>query len=121
MSRAGLNALQAAIFSGDIKTVVVWKLDRLARSQQEGINTLCDWCEKGVRLVSVIQQIDLSGMIGQVVDGVLFGLAAIEKQHIQERHTAGIAIAKKRRLSRSQGRHHTSQAAANKGTKKAGI
>lgn len=61
LNRSGLNALQAAIFSGDIRTVAVWKLDRLARSQQEGINTLCDWCDRGVRLVSVTQQIDLSG------------------------------------------------------------
>ena len=43
MKRAALNDLQAAIFSGDIKTVVVWKLDRLARSQQEGINVLYEF------------------------------------------------------------------------------
>lgn len=95
MNRAGLNDLQAAIFAGTIKTVVVWKLDRLARSQQEGINTLCDWCEKGVRVVSITQQIDLSGTVGRVVAGVLFGIAEIEKQHIQERQAAGITLAKK--------------------------
>lgn len=95
MKRAALNDLQAAIFSSDIKTVVVWKLDRLARSQQEGINILCDWCDKGVRVVSATQQIDLSGTVGRVVAGVLFGIAEIEKQHISERQAAGIAVAKK--------------------------
>lgn len=94
MKRPALNKLQAAIFSGNIKTVVVWKLDRLARSQQEGINILCDWCDKGVRVVSVTQQIDLSGTVGRVVAGVLFGIAEIEKQHIMERQAAGIAVAK---------------------------
>lgn len=96
LKRPALDQLQAAIFSGQVKTVVIWKLDRLARSQQEGINTLCDWCDRGVRVVSVTQQIDLSGTVGRVVAGVLFGIAEIEKQHIRERQAAGIAEAKKR-------------------------
>lgn len=96
LKRPALDRLQAAIFSGQVKTVVIWKLDRLARSQQEGINTLCEWCDKGVRVVSVTQQIDLSGTVGRVVAGVLFGIAEIEKQHIRERQAAGIAEAKKR-------------------------
>ncbi len=96
LKRKGLDDLQAAIFSGDVKTVVVWKLDRLARSQKEGINTLCAWCDNGVRVVSVTQQIDLSGTVGRLVAGVLFGIAEIEKQHISERQTAGIALAKKK-------------------------
>jgi hypothetical protein len=33
-----INALEDAIFAGDVKTVVVWKLDRVARSLKEGIN-----------------------------------------------------------------------------------
>ena len=94
LNRDGLKALNAAIFAGDVKTVVVWKLDRLARSQREGINTLYEWCDAGVRVVSVTQQIDLSGTVGKVVAGVLFGLAEIELTHIRERQAAGIAEAK---------------------------
>ena len=41
--------------------VVVWKLDRLSRRQRDGVNLLADWCERGVRVVAVTQQIDLSG------------------------------------------------------------
>jgi DNA invertase Pin-like site-specific DNA recombinase len=40
MQRPGLIALKEAIFAGRVKTVVVWKLDRLARSMREGINIL---------------------------------------------------------------------------------
>ena len=40
LTRTGLNALQEAIFAGTVKTVIVWKLDRIARSMREGINTL---------------------------------------------------------------------------------
>jgi len=56
MDRPGIKALQSAIFAGEVKTVVVWKLDRIARSQKEGINLLGDWCEKGVRLVAAARQ-----------------------------------------------------------------
>jgi DNA invertase Pin-like site-specific DNA recombinase len=53
MHRPGLIALKEAIFSGRVKTVVVWKLDRLARSMREGINTISAWCDSGVWAVSV--------------------------------------------------------------------
>ncbi len=102
MSRDGLESLNAAIFAGDVKTVVIWKLDRIARSHKEGINTLYAWCDAGVRVVSVTQQIDLSGTVGKVVAGVLFGLAEIELTHIRERQAAGIADAKAKGVYRGR-------------------
>jgi DNA invertase Pin-like site-specific DNA recombinase len=94
LQRPGLLALKEAIFAGTVKTVVVWKLDRLARSMREGINTLTAWCDSGVRVVSVTQQIDLSGTVGHLVAGVLFAIADIELQHTRERQAAGIIAAK---------------------------
>lgn len=102
MNRAGLQDLNKAIFDGTVKTVVIWKLDRLARSQREGINTLYEWCDAGVRIISVTQQIDLSGTIGKVVAGVLFGLAEIELTNIRERQAAGIAVAKSKGVYRGR-------------------
>ncbi|MEM8970601.1 MAG: recombinase family protein [Pseudomonadota bacterium] len=92
--RPGLDALQAEIFNGTVKTVVVWRLDRLARSQRDGLNLLADWCERGVRVVSVSQQIDLSGKVGQLIAGVLFAVADMELEAIRERQAVGIAKAK---------------------------
>ena len=77
-------------------TVIVWKLDRLARSLKDGVNVLADWCQRGIRVVSVTQQIDLSGPVGQMIAGVLFGVAAIELQNSKERQAIGIADAKKK-------------------------
>lgn len=102
MSRGGLESLNVAIFAGDVKMVVIWKLDRIARSHKEGINTLYEWCDAGVRVVSVTQQIDLSGTVGKVVAGVLFGLAEIELTHIRERQAAGIADAKAKGVYRGR-------------------
>jgi DNA invertase Pin-like site-specific DNA recombinase len=96
LHRSGLIRLQEAIFAGTVTMVVVWKLDRIARSMQEGINTLSRWCELGVRVVSITQQIDLSGTVGHLVAGVLFAIAEIELQHVKERQAVGIALAKQR-------------------------
>jgi DNA invertase Pin-like site-specific DNA recombinase len=96
LRRSGLIRLQEAIFAGTVKTVIVWKLDRIARSMREGINILSRWCESGVRVVSITQQIDLSGTVGHLVAGVLFGIAEMELQHVKERQAVGIALAKKR-------------------------
>lgn len=101
-ARPRLESLKKDIFAGKIKTVIVWKLDRLARSKREGETLLADWCGRGVRVVSVTQQLDLSGVIGQIVASVLLGLSEIELQNIRERQTAGIAIAKKRGVYRGR-------------------
>jgi len=96
IQRDAFQKLQAAIFAGEIDTVVVWKLDRLARSLKEGINVLADWCQRGVRMIAVTQQIDLSGPVGHLIASLLFGIAEIELQHTRERQAAGIALARKR-------------------------
>jgi DNA invertase Pin-like site-specific DNA recombinase len=94
--RPAFAELQTAIFNGQVSTVIVWKLDRLARSLRDGINILADWCEKGIRVVSITQQLDLSGPIGRTVAALLLGVAEIERENISERIRAGIAAAKKR-------------------------
>ena len=102
MNRPAFDKLQKAVFHGDVKTIVVWKLDRISRRQKDGINLLADWCERGVRVVSVTQQIDLSGAVGRMVASVMFGLAEIELEYRQERQAAGIRVAKKRGVYRGR-------------------
>jgi DNA invertase Pin-like site-specific DNA recombinase len=96
LQREAFQHLQAAIFAGKITTVVVWKLDRLARNLKEGVNVLADWCQRGVRVIAVTQQIDLSGPVGHLIASLLFGIAEIELQHAKERQAIGIALARKR-------------------------
>jgi len=96
LQRKAFQQLQAAIFAGEIHTVVVWKLDRLARSLKDGINILADWCKRDVRVISVTQQIDLSGTVGHLIASLLFGIAEMELQHAKERQAIGIALARKR-------------------------
>src|SRR5262249_2474599 len=58
LQRPAFDKLQAAVFAGEIGTIVTYKLDRLSRSLRDGINVLCDWCDKGLRVIATSQQID---------------------------------------------------------------
>jgi DNA invertase Pin-like site-specific DNA recombinase len=107
LKRPAFDRLQKAIFAGSVTAVVVWKLDRISRGQRDGVNLLADWCERGVRVVAVTQQIDLSGTVGRMVASVLFGLAEIESEYRRERQAAGIAEAKKRGVYRGRERGTT--------------
>lgn len=96
--RLAFEAMQRGIFEGTIKTVVVWKLDRISRRQRDGINLLADWCDRNVRVVAVTQQIDLSEAVGRMGASVMFGLAEIELEYRRERQAAGITVAKQKGL-----------------------
>lgn len=102
LKRPAFDRLQKAVFAGTVMMVVVWKLDRISRGQRDGVNLLADWCERGVRVVAVTQQIDLSGPVGRMVASVLFGLAEIETEYRRERQAAGIAEAKERGVYRGR-------------------
>ena len=90
LNRTEFNRLQKEIFAGRIKTVVVWKLDRISRRLKDGINLLSDWCAKDIRVISITQSIDLSGAVGRMIAAVMLGLAEIELEYRQQRQMAGI-------------------------------
>ncbi len=99
LKRPAFDRLRRAVFAGTIRTVVVWKLDRISRRQSDGVDLLADWCERGVRVVAVTQ---LGGAVGRMVASVLFGLAEIESDYRRERQAAGIAVAKERGIYRGR-------------------
>lgn len=102
LKRAQFQALQKSIFAGDIDTVVVWKLDRISRKLIDGLLITAEWCDRGVRVVSVTQQIDLNGPTGRMLASVMFGLAEIENEDRAERQAAGIALAKQKGVYRGR-------------------
>ena len=102
LDRPAFADLQRAVFEGRVRTVVVWKLDRLSRSLRDGINVLADWCEQGVRVISVTQQLDLTGAVGKMLAAVLLGLAEMEQETRRERQAAGIAAAREKGVYRGR-------------------
>jgi DNA invertase Pin-like site-specific DNA recombinase len=96
LQRPEFERLQADIFHGKVKTVVLWKLDRLSRRLKDGVNILADWCERGLKVVVVAQQLEFNGPVGRTLAAVMLGLAEIEWEYRRERQAAGIAVAKKK-------------------------
>lgn len=94
LDRPAMARLQADIFAGKVRTVVVYRLDRLSRSLRDGINLLTAWLERGVRVVAVTQQLDFSGATGQLVAAVLLAVAQMEQETRRERQASGIMAAK---------------------------
>ena len=79
---------------GRWETIVVYKLDRLSRKLRDGIETLCAWCDQGIRVASVTQSIDFNGTVGKIIASVLLGVAEMEQQTRRERQAVGIKVAK---------------------------
>jgi DNA invertase Pin-like site-specific DNA recombinase len=96
LRRPAFEKLQRDIFDGKVGTVVVWKLDRLSRNLRDGINVLADWADRGLKVVSITQQLEFNGTLGKMLATLLFGLAEMDLGNIRERQRAGIDAAKKR-------------------------
>jgi DNA invertase Pin-like site-specific DNA recombinase len=107
LDRPDFKRLQADVFNGEIQMIVVWKLDRLSRSLRDGIDTLCDWCDRGLRLVSVTQQLDFNGAVGKLIASVLFAVAEMEQETRRERQRAGIEAARERGVYKGRKRGST--------------
>ena len=95
LARPAFERLQKDIFDGKMKSVVVWKLDRLSRRLRDGVNLLADWCEKGLKVVVITQQIELNGPVGRMIAAVMLGLAEIELD-FGVNEAAGIEVARKK-------------------------
>lgn len=94
LSRPAFDRLQRDIFLGKVKTVVVYKLDRMSRSIVDGVNLINDWVNRGIRIISVTQQIDFSGTVGKMIASVLLAVAQMESETRRERQAEGIKAAK---------------------------
>jgi DNA invertase Pin-like site-specific DNA recombinase len=80
--------------SGD--TLVVWKLDRLARSLLQLIETVEALHAKGIGFRSLTEAIDTTTTGGKLVFHIFGALAEFERGLIRERTNAGLAAARAR-------------------------
>lgn len=92
--RPMLDRLIDDIRPGD--TVVVWKLDRIARSRADLYKRLDDIAERGAGLRSLTENFDFSSAIGKLVLGVFVLIAEFERDLISARTVAGMQAFKAR-------------------------
>ena len=88
------RVLDDVLRRGDV--LVVWKLDRLARSLTKLITTAEDLEERGIGLVSLTESIDTTTPGGVLVFHVFGAIAQFERALIRERTAAGLAEARRR-------------------------
>lgn len=94
-NRPGFNACLAHLRDGD--TLVVWKLDRLARSIRNLIEIVGQLKEKGVSFKSVSETwLDTTNPQGRFIFHIFAALAEFERELIIERTCAGLAAARER-------------------------
>lgn len=79
---------------GDV--LVVWKLDRLARSLRQLIETVEGLQGQGIGFVSLTEGIDTTSAGGKLVFHIFGALAEFEREMIRERTVAGLKAAKGR-------------------------
>ncbi len=77
-------------------TLVVWKLDRLARSIRQLIETVEELERRGIGLRSLTEAIDTATAGGRLVFHVFAALAEFERSVIRERTAAGLEAARAR-------------------------
>lgn len=92
--RPELKASLDYLRSGD--TLVVWKLDRLARSMRQLIETVEELDRRGIHLRSLTESIDTTTPGGRLIFHIFGALAEFERAVIRERTSAGLAAAKAR-------------------------
>lgn len=86
--------------SGD--TIIVWKLDRLARSMKQLIETIEGLRVRGIGFRSLTEALDTTTPQGVLVFHLFSALAEFERALIRERTRAGLRAAK--RMGRTGGR-----------------
>ena len=92
--RPELNRMMTQFRKGD--AVVIWKLDRLARSLKDLVSLVNEIQEKGAELQSLHDHIDTSTSHGKFTFHIFAALAEFERDIISERTKAGLAAARAR-------------------------
>jgi DNA invertase Pin-like site-specific DNA recombinase len=92
--RPELKAALDYIRTGD--TMVVWKLDRLARSIKQLIETVEDLEKRGIGFKSLTENIDTTTSSGKLIFHIFASLAEFERSIIRERTKAGLDAARAR-------------------------
>jgi DNA invertase Pin-like site-specific DNA recombinase len=93
-SRPELDRLIADAHRRRCDVVLVWKLDRFARSLKFLVNSLADLEARGVAFVSFRDNLDLSTPSGRLMFQIIGAMAEFERSLIQERVRAGLRNAR---------------------------
>lgn len=108
--RPQLQKALAALTQGD--TLVIWKLDRMARSLLDLLSIIQALKAAGATIRSLTEPIDTSSPIGEFTLQVLGAVAQLERSIILQRTAAGLDAARARGVKFGRSRALTPEAEA---------
>jgi len=96
-----LNLLRKKKFN----TLLIWKLDRWGRSIKELVSDLKELTDKGIKIISLKENIDYSTASGKLFANMISAFADYEREIIRERTLLGLSRAKSegKKLGRPKG------------------
>ena len=90
MNRPGLQDMIKDVENGNLDMILVYKLDRLSRSQKDTLYLIEDVFDKhNVAFTSMTENFDTSTPFGKAILGVLAVFAQLEREKIKERTMDG--------------------------------
>jgi DNA invertase Pin-like site-specific DNA recombinase len=92
--RKELDSMLGQLRKGD--TIIVWKLDRLARSLKDLLRLVSEFDSMGVGFISLNDPIDTTTPQGRLVFTIFGALAEFEREIIRDRTKAGLESARAR-------------------------
>jgi DNA invertase Pin-like site-specific DNA recombinase len=95
-SRPGLDSLLADLRKRKLDVIVVWALDRLARSLKQLLSIAEECSSLGVDLVSLKQNVDTTLPAGRLTFQVLGAVAEFEREMLRTRVRSGLAEARRK-------------------------
>ena len=91
IERPEMQRLITDVKNGRISHVIVYKLDRLSRSQKDTLYLIEDvFNPYGVDFISMNESMDTSTPLGRLMLGILSAFAQLERENIQERTRMGM-------------------------------
>lgn len=93
LDRPELRKMLSILSKGD--EVVVLSIDRIARNTKDLIELIDEFNSKGVKFISLKENIDTSTPTGKFLITIMGAMAELERAYIRERQQQGIAIAKR--------------------------
>ncbi len=91
IDRPAMRRLIEDVQNGKISHVIVYKLDRLSRSQKDTLYLIEDvFNPEGVTFISMNENMDTSTPIGRAMLGIMSAFAQLERETIRERTRLGM-------------------------------
>ncbi len=88
--RPALKRMITDIRNRKINTVLVYKLDRLSRSQKDTLHLIEDiFIKQNITFASMTENLDTSTAFGRAMIGILSAFAQLEREQIRERSILG--------------------------------